>query len=65
MDYKVVLDEKEIIEFTLFSEATDYCKKNNQHKKYMIICPGLQYTLVGTRISPSQIDWVNSDMFEI
>lgn len=63
--YKVILDDKEILEFNFLSEATGHCKENNQYKKYIVICPELQYTLLGTRISPTQIDWVNSDMFEI
>jgi len=64
-EYKVVLDEEEIIEFDSIRKSIDYCKRNNQHKKYIVICPTLQYTLVGTRVTQSHIDWVNSGMFDI
>jgi len=62
-DYEVVLDEKEVIKFDSIIKSIDYCKENNQHERYIVVCPTLQYTLVGTRISPSQIDWVNSDIY--
>jgi len=61
-EYKVMIDEREIIEFDSIRKSIDCCKKNNKNKKYVVMCPELQYTLVGTRISPSQIDWVNSEV---
>ena len=64
-EYNVILDEQEVIEFDSIKKSIDYCKRNNQHKKYAVICPTLQYTLVGTRVTQSRIDWVNSDMFPL
>jgi len=58
-EYKVMIDKKEVIKFDSIGKSIDYCKKNNKNKNYVVICPELQYKLVGTRISPSKIDWVS------
>jgi len=62
---KVVLNDDEIITVDHIGEAIDYCKKNNQYKKYVVICPALEYTILGIRKTQTHIDWINTTLYEI